>query len=275
MDKRGSILLIALACGSVAQAQDEVHHAPVPGGDGAVDQPFEHHAAPPSPSEDEPEPPPAARQASMQALTAFRRQHLAIRSYARWEGGGATVIHGGWGGWGPYHHLGWGLGTSYVIRDPAHQTHDWAVFRGDQRLSVPAYLEEVGDTARLGGLQRDIERAELSHHVGYGVGLAGAATLLVAMVGVRSAQDLEGYQTWNSVALGGVLAGVGGVMVGSHGNSKAQRLRADFRSTVDYDAVQEQVDAYNERLRGELGLSPAEAFRELSDEERPGRARRR
>jgi hypothetical protein len=263
-------LALALSLASpVASAQDGVdaRHAPLPP-DAEEADPALQRADPPPPPQATAE---ALEDARVDALMAFRNRHLAIRSYTSWRGGGATVVHGGWGWGGPYR--GWGLGTSYVIREPREPVHDWAVFQGVQQLDVPGFLDVVGDDLRLAALQDDMRRANRNSRIGYGVGAAGLAATVAGFFGSVWAEDEQQLITWNTVSAGGICAALVGTIAGGSASSRAQRLQLDFRSTVGFEDSQRQVDAYNEQLRQELGLSKPDAYRVLTDEPPPRRRR--
>jgi hypothetical protein len=271
-----SILLLLLASTDLlAEDAAELRHAPVPG-----DAPAAENGEAPSAADGHASPPPAipastspilTGEARFEALMRFRHEHLAIRGSTSWTGGGATVIHGGWGwGWGP--HFGWGWSPSVVIRDPVEPRHEWAVYQGVQRLGVPGYLEEVGDQLRLNALEQDLRRTGRRQTVGYGVGVAGLAATVVGFVAAAWAENEQELVLWNTVATGGLCAGLVGTLAGSSAASRARRLQSDYPYTVSYDDTRDQVDAYNESLRKELGLSRQDAYEVIT--ERPPRPER-
>lgn len=264
-----STLLLLLSTG-IAAAQDQggtTHHAPSPelGGEELEVQPATALPEPPAALSPVQAPGLLDPDQRFDALMSFRHQHLDIRGSTRWQGGGATVLHGSWG-WGPYHGWGWGWGPSVVIRQPLEPDNDWAVYQGVKRLSVPSYLEQVGDQLRLSALEQDIQRTSRNEKIGYGVGGVGAAATVVGFVASAWAESHQELMTWNTVATGGICAAVVGVMAGSSAASRGRRLQTDFRATVAYDDTRAQVDDYNERLRRELGLSKADVYRVLTEQ---------
>ena len=228
------------------------------------------HAPPPGPVED----PESSAQgfAHPEAVAAFRDQHLDLRGSSQWRGG-SEVVSLPYFGWSTYRGVGWGVGASTVLRGSVEPRGEWAVFQGIQRLSVPSYLELVGDDLRHNALQADIAQATRRGKVGYGVAAAGVVALVAGYFGASTASTPEELGAWNGVTLGGVCALVGGALGGNSASSRARRLEIDFRSTVAFDDTCAQVDTYNETLRDGLGLSPAEAARVLT--EQPARGRRR
>jgi hypothetical protein len=268
--KRFFPALLALFATPVALAQEPVTPAtPTAPEDQAV------HHAPPPPEEALPAAVPAAgsgSEAHFAALLSFRQRHLDLRGFARWEGGDAVVLHSGWGwGWGgPWWHGG--FGTSYVIPTARERVDDWAVFRGTTRLTIPAYLDAVGDEGGSRALQGSIARAERSSRALYAVGGAGLAATVIGFFGAASARDIDTFHAWNVVSTAGLVAGISGVVVGRGQSGRAQRLGHDFSGTLDVQETQTRIDAYNEQLRLDLGLSQGDVYPVLSEE--PARRRR-
>lgn len=210
------------------------------------------------------------------AAHAFGVRHLELRGLTTWHGGGATVVHSGWGwggGWGPYPSPYWGLGTSYVIREPMQPDHSWAVFQGVQRLTVPGYLTLVADIERTEDFDRRIRRNEDAADGLRALGFVGIAGTVASYVGASQADTWDQYHQWNTVTAGSL----GAVLVGFLGSSictgQVRSLRSDFRAQLDPDEEQRRVDAYNEELRLELGLSKDEAWQIILSDERTSRDR--
>lgn len=213
-----------------------------------------------------------------EASQAFRVRHLELRGLTSWHGGGATVIHSGWGwgwgwGWGPYPSPYWGLGTSYIIREPMQADHSWAVFQGVQRMTVPGYLTMVADLERAEDFDRRISRNENAADGLRALGFVGIAGTVMSYVGASRADTWDQYHLWNTVSAGSL----GSVLVGFLGSTicsgQVRSLRSDFRSHLDPDDEQRRVDAYNEELRVELGLSKDEAWQIIQADERNSRDR--
>ena len=270
---------LTLALHGLAPAQQDdagAHHAPPP--EPVVEDEADTASPPPPP------PPPLAPvtpaaappvagptvdgEERFEALMQFRHQHLDIRGSTRWRGGGATVVHGGWGwGWsGPYHGWGWGWSPSVVVRQPLEPEHGWAVFQGVQRLSVPGYLEVVGDSVRLAALEDDLRRAGLNRKIGYGFGGAGLAATVVGFVAGAWSDSQQELMAWSTVTTAGICTALIGTLAGSSAASREQRLQGDFRVTVPYEDTRAQVDDYNEQLRQDLGLSKGDAYRVLTEQ---------
>ena len=261
--------LVMGLCLGVASAQDPrpTHHAPPPelGEEPALQPEPPRHAAPPEPLASEP-----LRLSSVEQLRAYRVQHLDLRVASTWDGASPSY-HGtvSWGWW-PYH--GWGWWPSIGVRVPPAGYAGWAVYQGPRRLTVPTYLETVGDSLRLAALDNELRRADLTRKVGLGTSGVGLAAMAVSLVGMDGARTYQDFRGWSSLGTGGILTAVVGVIVYSSAANRTRRLEGDFSSTVVYEETQAQVDAYNERLRLELGLSEAEATR-VRSEPGPPRAR--
>jgi hypothetical protein len=258
-------LLMALSLGVVsAQQATPTHHAPPPGGsDEPVELPVAPvHAPPPELALEQVRVPP------VEQIMAFRQRHLDLRVAAGFAGS-TTHFRGSlsWGWW-PYH--GWGWWPSFAVGVSPAGYPDWAVYQGPRRLDVPSYLEIVGDPLRLAALDSDLRRTDLTRKVGLGTSAAGLAAMAVSLVGMDGARTQQDFRSWSSLGTGGVLTAVVGVMVYSSAANRSRRLEADYSYTVEHAETQAQVDAYNEGLRLELGLSEAEANRVLREPRRPG-----
>jgi hypothetical protein len=206
--------------------------------------------------------------ADLQAAMNFRSGHLEIRTITSWHGGGSVVIHQGyrWGPRGPGPH--WGVGVGTVVGAPMVPEHGWAVFQGPSRLKVPEYLDLVGDS-RADDYRQRIRSNHSSGNVLSAVGVIGIAAVVTGIVGAANADFLPERREWNTVA----LAGSGGMLIGFTGASiahgTARRLERDY-GELGWEPTRAQVDAYNEKLRTQLGLS-AEQTWQIIDEGGGGR----
>lgn len=186
----------------------------------------------------------------------YRSRHLSVRSLHTVTPGSTVVIYDDWGWRRPY----WGMGTSTVIHEPAMVVDTWAVFQGPQRLPVPQYLRLV-EADRADELGRALRGTRRTRTVGTTVGLAGAGSLAVGLLGMSQAQDIDGYSTWSTVSTLGVVGAVAGLLSAAAGRGRAARLSDDYTATQEAPVVLDEVYAYNDRLRRALGLTPAEAER--------------
>jgi hypothetical protein len=209
-------------------------------------------------------PPEALRTSEdLKGAMSFRSGHLEIRTITSWSGGGSMVIHEGyrWGPPGPGPR--WGVGFSTVVGSPMVPEHAWAVFQGPTRLSVPAYLDLVGDP-RGDDVRRRIRSNRTAGTVLATVGVVGIATVVTGLVGASTADFPAERREWNNVG----LAGVGGIVVGFTGasiaNGSARRLQSDY-GQLGWEPTRTQVDEYNEKLRSQLGLSPDQAWRIIEE----------
>ena len=186
------------------------------------------------------------------ALYRYRSRRLQLRGHQYYTGGGTTVVHTGW--WSPYRGPFWGIGTSYVLTDPLVAHDSWAVFQGSQRLTVPVYLDLVDDEAAE-ALSKRIARNRQGSQGLLVLGLGGLGAVLVGSFGGTTASSYDEARQWSLVT----NVGLGGLAVGFLGSSvaagAARKLRHDFTATLDYTSTLDLVEAHNDKLRTELGLS--------------------
>ncbi len=196
------------------------------------------------------------------ALLEYRQRHLDIRGYTVLRGGGVHVIQERWvWGWGPF----WGPGRTTVIREPITEEHRWAVFQGNQRLTVPVYHDLVGNDEVARDLRRRIELRRRSASSLLGIGVGGLTATLVGLAGMALATAPSQYYGFGMLA----AVGGGGMLVGFVGGAAAAgaaaQARHDFGTMMTPDVVHQEVADYNERLRGELGLTRAQTRRFLRE----------
>ena len=195
---------------------------------------------------------------SQQKLSAYRQyqnQRLSIHTEREIRGGGAYVAPGFWYGF-PY---GWGLG-GVVVSEPVEITHGWGVYQGPHRLTVPDFLAAAGDQSRQQALQSDIDRLNRARTAWYAVAGVGAAAMLTGVFGTDVAEDWDTWRTYSNVGWAGALVAVTGVVGGSFPASKATRLARVPEASMTPEDAAGLVDAHNEKLAEELGLSPDEVW---------------
>ncbi len=185
------------------------------------------------------------------ALRTYARKHLAVHSLAEVYATPATTTW--WGGrWG-------GFATTTPGYLVASDT--WAVFEGEHRLDVPSYLHLVGDDASKERLDHRISAHRSAGTALAVVGVAGLTATFAGLVGMEVANTLAAQRQWSAISLGGLGAGVGGLVIGSFPATRARRLATYPDRTLDRRQVEEAVEAYDVRLATELGLSPEQALR--------------
>jgi hypothetical protein len=139
---------------------------------------------------------------------------------------------------------------------PPEIDDEWAVYRGGRRLTVPAYLEVVGEPDQARVLQERIERAAA---VGDAFNALGWAGLLGGAAGTfLSATAGEPGPSRALLGAGAVstLFGVTSLVIGGSERSRARGLMYEFEQTQPLPRVEERVEEHNERLREGL-LAPA------------------
>lgn len=202
--------------------------------------------------------------AELNALITFRSEVLQLREIQTLVPGRVTVMHSHWG-WGgrPWRGYGWHSGDVVAV-DPATFTHEWAVYQGAQRLTVPDYLRAVGRGSEATALSARIQRSGRAGKTWSTVGVAGLAGGLVSLIGGVVTSDAQTSRSFTSAGLGGIGIGITGSLIGSLTRSKATTLAHDYERSLDVAEVQRAVRERNEVLREELGLTPAQAYHELS-----------
>jgi hypothetical protein len=246
------LLLISSFFIETSRAQES--HAPPP----AI--PMESADAPPqSGSRDQPHTP-----QELQAAVNFRSQHLEVRQVTSWRGSGSTVVTSGYYGYGPRGPgPSMGVGVSTASPQTLVAEHAWTVFQGPMRLSVPDYLTLVGDD-RADDYRRRIRSNRTTGTLFTAVGVAGVAAVVAGIIGSANADTRPEREDWNTVALAGTGGILVGFTVGGAAQSTANRLQTDY-GKLGWEPTQAQVDAYNEQLRRQLGLSPEQAWQILED----------
>ncbi len=186
-------------------------------------------------------------------VLAFRDQHLQIREVQTVIPGTVSVMRSGWG-WGRRPWRGYAWDTRDVIRTPPEVMHEWVVFQGPQRLTVPEFLDVVGRHGEADALMERITRSEKTSRS------FGAAT--------PAATPPDQQPTFSAIGLGGLGTAILGGLVSSVSASRSATLAHDFPSAIDLEVASEEVREHNEELRERLGVSPRTAYRELSRDPR-------
>ena len=128
---------------------------------------------------------------------------------------------------------------------------------------MPTYLTLVGDS-RAEEYRRRIRSNRTTGALFSAIGVAGVAAVVTGIIGSANADTPREHEDWNTVA----LAGTGGILVGftigGAAQNAANRLQTDY-GKLGWEPTQAQVDAYNEQLRQQLGLSTEQAWRILED----------
>jgi|GEM_PF-1275648 len=262
------LALVALAIPTSAHAED-------PPSDTADPPPSEPAPPPPTPTQPPPTqarggsaPPGAApssgapglpapsvtpRQSEFEtasALVVYGNRRLSVRSQTHYEGGGYTAYSRSFFPLTPF----LGFGTTYVVQNPVTEYKTWSVYQGSQRLTVPVYLEVIGDLEQAAVLRRKIKHRQVGSGVLLGVAAGGIVTAMAGGMTYLFARN-------SAEAYGGVGMSVGGAVAAilSFGGAwglavDGRRLRWDFPSVLDR-GIQQQVRDTNEALRTELGLS--------------------
>ncbi|HHO53544.1 MAG TPA: hypothetical protein ENK18_22405 [Deltaproteobacteria bacterium] len=199
-------------------------------------------------------------------VLAFRDQHLQIREVQTVIPGTVSVMRSGWG-WGRRPWRGYAWDTRDVIRTPPEVMHEWVVFQGPQRLTVPEFLDVVGRHGEADALMERITRSEKTSRSFGAASLGGVAAGVAGVVGVLVAPP-DQQPTFSAIGLGGLGTAILGGLVSSVSASRSATLAHDFPSAIDLEVASEEVREHNEELRERLGVSPRTAYRELSRDPR-------
>jgi hypothetical protein len=195
----------------------------------------------------------------LRAILTFRDEHLSIRELRTVIPGRVSVTNSGWGR-RPWRGYMWT--TSDVVQAPPEVLDSWVIFEGPQRLSVPEYLDEIGRTTDAVALDRRIRRNSTTGKVFGGLALVGLAGAVGGIVG-SFADGPDSQIPWTTVGLSGLGTSLVSSIVSGSTSTRAGKLASDFTTTQELETVQDEVRDHNEELRTELGLSPAQAYREL------------
>jgi hypothetical protein len=191
------------------------------------------------------------RPPDMAAIRDYQARSLRLGTETELHGGGATYI-GGWGG------RRWSYGV--VVPNPVYTTRTWAVYQGAERLEVPEFYRTIGDVGRATELETTIARQKSAATALYTLGVGGLAASIAGWYGSRYSATPPQRQQWMLVGLGGTCAAFVGFVGGSIPSSRLRHSKYDFPYVIDHDAAQREVDAHNERVRRELGLSPQDVM---------------
>jgi hypothetical protein len=141
---------------------------------------------------------------------------------------------------------------------PLVRATTWAVYEGENRLSVPDYLQRVGRVEESVKLRGRVKRLTLVSNVTFGVGTAGGVTAVGGFAAsALSGGDQDRYVMANTALSVGVGALVAGLVTSHVTASRAARLRHDYAQTLSQSEVVGEVVAYDDALRKEIGLISA------------------
>ena len=201
-----------------------------------------------------PSPPVLEPPSQTRALRAYRDRYLAVRNYSEIVTG--TTTHTRWR-YGPYRRRGRVVAWSTPW---AYRVDAVGVFRGEERLDVPATLGALGDIAGKNRLQRQIRSQQNASTALQAIGVAGIGTVVVGLIGRDQANTFGEFRSWEQVTLAGVGMSVGGFVFSAFPSARARRLQFSLEETFDVEVLRHQVADHNEVLAEELGLDPREAL---------------
>lgn len=198
-------------------------------------------------------PVPSPRRANLDAIRSYQADYLRLDNETEYHGGGGTYV--GTGGWrGRWH-------TGVVIPNPVYTTQTWAVYQSARRLQVPEFFAHIGDIERADSLSKQIKRQQTTSVGLYVFGGAGIAAMIAGAYGSRYAPSPQQRYQWTMASVGGLCASLVGLVGGSIPAARARHNRHDFPYVIDHDSALREVQEYNDRLRGELGLTTQDVLR--------------
>ena len=190
----------------------------------------------------------------LMALRTYKAKRLQVRAETEYRGSSvATFTSMSYG----HPH---GLGTGVVVTDNISTFRTWGIYRGPQRLSTPDFLTLAGADADRDALVSDIRRLRTNArrwYIGAGIGVAG---VVAGLVGMATATDINTYNQFNRVSLGGTFLTISGLFGASFPGSKAERLYKYPGASMTSDQANDLAHAANESLRQELSIAPNEAW---------------
>jgi hypothetical protein len=190
----------------------------------------------------------------LMALRTYKSKRLQVRAETEYRGSSVATFTSM--SYGQAH----GLGTGVVVTDNISTFRTWGVYRGPQRLSTPDFLTLAGATQERDALVQEIRKQRANArrwYIGAGVGVAG---VVAGLVGMATAKDIDAYNRFNQVSLGGTILTIGGLFGASFPGSKAERLYKYPGASLSSDQANDLAHAANETLRQELDIAPNEAW---------------
>lgn len=190
-------------------------------------------------------------QAKLNALRQYQRERLELSSEVNISGGGSTAyMRGPMMGYG-----GVGFSSGFVVSDPIYTTRSLRVYQAKEPISSLQFFELVGDDAQRSKVAREMKKYRLRRNIGRSVALVGLGATIGGWVGASQATSEEELYLYSNVTLAGSLVCFGGLLASSFPASKEHALIRSPLSSLSKVDVENKIDAYNDQLRENLGLS--------------------
>lgn len=190
----------------------------------------------------------------LMALRTYKAKRLQVRAETEYRGSSVATFTSM--SYGQPH----GLGTGVVVTDNISTFRTWGVYRGPQRLSTPDFLTLGGAISERDALVEDIRRLNRNAKGWYLGATVGVAGVVAGLIGMATASDIDSYNRFNRVSLGGTIVTIGGLFGASFPGSKAQRLYKYPGASLSSDQANDLAHGANEQLRQELKIAPNEAW---------------
>jgi hypothetical protein len=140
----------------------------------------------------------------------------------------------------------------------AREFRSVAIYQGAQRVGVPAALDLLGQRELALDTTRRVHRSRRWGTTLYTLGGVGAVTAVGGFYAMHRSQGGSAQRLAGGSAVAGLAAMGVGFVVGTFPTTRAHRLEYDPTVTMSSETIEEELDRYNDALRLELGLRPAD-----------------
>lgn len=185
------------------------------------------------------------------AIRAYRERELTL---ADLQLGGTQVAYS-YIAFDPY------FGATAVAPAYSVRYNQLTVLQGNLPLTVPETYAVLGDTAGRDALVHRITNKRRAGTAGFLLGLGGMAATAVGLSQLDRARGTEEMVAWSRFTAGSAGVMAFGFVVGGLPATKAHRLEHEIEKSFDLAELERRIDAHNEALARELGLSAAEVAR--------------
>jgi hypothetical protein len=186
-------------------------------------------------------------QEKLNALRQYQRERLEISNETNISGGATTAYMRG-----PT--MGYGS-LGFMISDSIHTTRTMKVYQAQEPISTAIFLELTGQEGEREDLDALLAKYRKRKAAGRVVAALGLGTTIGGWVGVSQSVTENEVYLYSNVTLGGSILCFGGLLISSFPASKEASLLMTPLNYLSKADVEGRVDAFNDALRTELGLS--------------------
>ncbi|RME24932.1 MAG: hypothetical protein D6798_10100, partial [Deltaproteobacteria bacterium] len=199
-------------------------------------------------------------QEKLQALRQYEAERLEIRGETAVRTEAVPILGWGWSwAWGPRHPHYVPHTTIGVAYAPVGLARGWGIYRGPERLSTIEALS-IAEDPRLSQVQDTIRRKRNTARAWYTVAGVGGAATVGSIFGQAWADSRPEYEAWVTVGVVGGISTIVGLVAGSGPSADARALEYVPARSMTLAEARAMVNAYNDRLRERLGLTPADVW---------------